>query len=124
MTTRRAGSPALLVALAAGFLAGSPARAADEMHVLVKNGKSRAVVIELHGQTKVWPGGDQLYLFEAGERKSFPIDCREGEKICYGAWLYGDDRVSWGVGPENDRDCDDCCFTCVDDSTHVLDLKP
>lgn len=119
MSGRRAA--ALLAAL---LVSAAPALAADEMHVLVKNGIGRAVVVELHGETGVWPGGDQLYMFDAGERKSFPIDCREGEKICYGAWLYGDDRVSWGVGPENDRDCADCCFTCVSSTIHVLELKP
>ncbi len=123
MSRARQGALAALIGV---VLAGAaaPALAADEMHVLVKNLIGRAIVVELHGETKVWPGDDQLYMFEKGERKNFPVDCTEGEKICYGAWLYGDDRVSWGVGPENDRDCTDCCFSCVDSTIHVLELKP
>lgn len=122
----RRSKPLLLAALAlpALLLAAAPSGAADEMHVMVMSKHDRAIVVELHGQTKTWPGGDQLYYFDKRERKNFPIDCTEGEKICYGAWLYGDDRVSWGVGPENDRTCEDCCFTCVDSTIHQLELKP
>ena len=57
-------SPLRAAFLAALVLAAAPALAADEMHVLVKNGMGRAIVVELHGETKVWPGGDQLYMFE------------------------------------------------------------
>jgi hypothetical protein len=124
VSARRAGLPFAALLAAILVAPAAPAGAADEMHVLVKNLVGRAIVVELHGETKVWPGGDQLYMFEKGERKSFPIDCTEDEKICYGAWLYGDDRVSWGVGPENDRDCEDCCFSCVDSTIHVLEMKP
>ena len=30
--------------------------------------------------------------------KSVPVACNAGEKICYGAWVAGDDRVTWASG--------------------------
>ncbi|MBA3448047.1 MAG: hypothetical protein H0T56_10650 [Pseudaminobacter sp.] len=107
------------------LLLAAPAHAA-EMSVFMKNAHARAVVVELRSQTRatVWPGDDQVYLLESGEKKSVPVVCEAGETICYAAWAYGDDRIFWGVGPDNSRRCDDCCFTCTAKGTGTIDLAP
>jgi hypothetical protein len=107
------------------LLLATPTHAA-EMAFFMKNQHSRAVAVELHSQSRAvrWPGGDQVYLLEKGERKSVPVICEPGETICYGAWIAGDDSVSWGVGPDNDRRCKDCCSICAGKTTARIDLMP
>ncbi len=113
---------ALCLILLALPLAG-PAAAGD-MTFFIKNGQPRAVVVEMHSRQsdKVWPGGDRIYQLDAGTRKSVVISCTEGETICYGAWVYGDDRQSFGAGPDRDRSCSDCCSICVDKTTTTIDF--
>ena len=115
----------IAISSAALLLAAAPAQA-DDMAFYMKNAHPRAVVVELHSQTRDhrWPGGDQVYLLEKGEKKSVPIACEAGETICYGAWLNGDDSVSFGVGPDNSRRCEDCCSICVAKATETIELKP
>ena len=92
---------ALLAALLLAALVPAAATA-DEMAFFMKNKASRAVAVELRSRDRdhVWPGDGEVYLLEKGEAKSVPIGCEAGENICYGAWLNGDDRMVWGVGPD------------------------
>lgn len=101
----------------------TPTHAAD-MAFFVKNQRSRAVAVELFSRDRktVWPGDDQVFLIEPGSQKSVPISCNQGERICYGAWVNGDDSISAGVGPDNDQLCDTCCFICVEKTTETIDL--
>jgi len=121
-TLNNAKSAGLSAAMSVLLLAG-PAHAAD-MAFFVKNLRSQGVAVELFSRDRdtVWPGGDKVFLVEPGTRKSIPITCNAGERICYGAWVNGNDAISAGVGPDNDRKCDDCCFTCVEKSTETIDL--
>lgn len=93
-----------------------PAALADSMSWFIKNDFSHGVAIELFGQDTGtrWPGDDKVYFLDQGERKTVPIACKAGENICYGAWVNGNDRVFWGVGPDNDRACETCCVVCVE----------
>ncbi|MDP3898708.1 MAG: hypothetical protein Q8Q62_18710, partial [Mesorhizobium sp.] len=70
----------------------------------------------------VWPGGDENYYLDDGETKEMSLECEEGESICYGAWIDGDDRQSFGAGPDRDRACSDCCSICVDKTTTTIDF--
>ncbi|MFH1795440.1 MAG: hypothetical protein ABIK36_08075 [Pseudomonadota bacterium] len=118
--------PTLLLLFALCALAGTalPALAQSGMTFYMKNETGRAMVLELHGREsgRVWPGDSQVYLLEHGERKSVLIDCHEGENICYGTWVYGNDRISYGVGPDGDRRCRDCCSVCVAKTTTTIDM--
>ncbi|TGQ26891.1 hypothetical protein, partial [Mesorhizobium sp. M4B.F.Ca.ET.214.01.1.1] len=111
-----------MVALAALVLANS-AEAAD-MAFCIKNLRKEGVAVELFSRDReiVWPGNDKVFLIRPGAKKSVPISCDNGEHICWGAWVNGDDSVTAGVGPDNDRACDTCCFICTDHSTETVDL--
>ncbi len=82
------------------------------------------VALELFSRDRdtVWPGGDKVFLIDPRARKSVPIACNQGERLCWGAWVNGNDRLSAGVGPDNDQPCDTCCFICVEHSTETIDL--
>jgi len=102
----------------------TPVHAAD-MNVYIKNQQDRGVAVELSSRDReaVWPGGDKVYFLDAREKKSVPISCEAGERICYGAWVNGDDRMSFGVGPDRDQPpCEYCCFLCVEKSTQVVSV--
>jgi hypothetical protein len=111
------------LAVAAGLLPAGFAHA-DDMGFVLENEHPRPVVLELRGKETVWPGNDKVYLLEAGEIKEVNISCEKGERICYGAWIRGNDSVTFGVGPDNDRTCRDCCYICVGHTMETIDLTP
>jgi hypothetical protein len=94
------------------MLLATPAMA-ETMSFFIANGLPHDVAVELYGDRRVWPGDDQVYLIGKGEKKSVPIECSPGERICYGAWKLGDDSVTFGAGPDKAYACDDCCYICV-----------
>lgn len=59
-----------------------------------------------------WPGGDSDYILQRGERIPYSLSCRTTEQICYGAWTESNQAIFWGIGPENDQGCENCCWTC------------
>ena len=114
----------LLVVLAGLVL--SPAAARADMQIYVRNGSGSAIAVEVFSQDRreVWPGGDQVWLFEAGQKKTVPVACEAGEHICYGAWVNGNDKMSWGVGPDGAYDCKGCCLVCADSGIETIDVPP
>ena len=113
------------VALALGVVATSAARATDETFT-IRNEHPNAMRVELYSQDRdhVWPGNNQDFYLDDGETKELPVACNEGESICYGAWVDGDESTYWGVGPGNKERCDDCCYTCDGGQTEEIDLVP
>ena len=92
----------------------------------MKNSHPNALRVELYSQDRdhVWPGGGEDYYLDDGEEKEMSLSCEEGEAICYGAWIDGDEATYWGVGPGNSQRCEDCCYTCGDGSTFTINLVP
>jgi hypothetical protein len=118
-----AGLAALLLAmLTTAFVPVSAF--ADDVTFSIRNSHPNAVEVELYSQDRdhVWPGGGEIYLFDDGETKEIPLACDAGEKICYGAWISGDKETYWGVGPNNEQTCSDCCYTCEGGKTETIDL--
>ena len=113
----------MIRALLAALLLTSPAFAAD-MSLYVRNQRPQGVAVELFSRDsdKVWPGNDKVFLIRPKANKSVPISCDNGERICWGAWVNGDDSVTAGVGPDNDQPCETCCFICTEHSTQTIDL--
>jgi len=114
-----------VIALVLAAYAAPAAHAAD-MHFYLKNRRHHSVAAVLFAQDrdKVWPDDNQAYLLDPGEKKSVPVSCFAGERICYGAWKVGDDSVLFGVGPDNDQPpCQYCCFLCVEKSTQDVSIS-
>ena len=72
-----------------------------------------AVQLEFQSQHRdvAWPGGGRAYDLDDSDEHTFELRCRTGEKICYAAWVKGGNGF-WGVGPDGDEGCDDCCRRC------------
>ena len=114
-----------LAALSLFMLVVPSAHAAD-ITFAIKNSHPNAMRVELYSQDRdyVWPGNDEVYLLDDGETKTMSLSCDEGESICYGAWVDGDEETYWGVGPGNKEKCEDCCYTCSGGETEEINLVP
>lgn len=119
---RRAATRALLSGFA--VLIGAQAASAGEVTFVMRNSHAYAVELELYSQDRnhVWPGNNQVYFLDDGETKQVPLSCREGETICYGAWVSGDKGTYWGVGPDDGETCEDCCYICTGGETEEIEL--
>ncbi|TPL81125.1 hypothetical protein FJ941_15945 [Mesorhizobium sp. B2-3-13] len=115
----------LAAAFSLAVLFVSTAQAGD-VTFAVKNSHPNAMRLELYSQDRdyVWPGDAKDFYLDDGETKQLPISCNEGESICYGAWVDGDEGTYWGVGPGNKEKCEDCCYTCSGGETEEIDLVP
>ena len=103
----------------------APAAHAGDVTFQIKNNHPNAMRVELYSQDRdyVWPGDGKDFYLDDGETRQLPISCNEGEKICYGAWVDGDEETYWGVGPNNKETCEDCCYTCSGGQTEEIDLE-
>lgn len=108
-----------------GLAALAPVSAAEKgMTMFLRNQQPHAVVLEFRGRQSraVWPGNGKVYLLDKEQRKSVTIGCTPGENVCYGAWANGNDRISFGVGPDDDSTCADCCRVCIEGTTETIDI--
>lgn len=57
----------------------------------MKSNHPNKVQVEFYSQNRnhAWPGGSKAYNLSDYEVHIFKLTCRSGEKICYGAWLSG-----------------------------------
>lgn len=113
------------VLVAVGLFAAPVAPvAAETMNFVMNNGHPYRVQVELYSQDRnhVWPGDNKAYVLDDDATKNIPINCRAGEQICYGAWVDGDTETYWGVGPNDQDTCEDCCFVCESGETEEIYL--
>lgn len=70
-----------------------------------------------------WPGGDEVYVLDDYDVHDFSLECRSGEKICYGAWPKGSRKKYWGAGLDGRESCENCCISCSGGETGVIVLS-
>lgn len=107
----------LYVALAVGisWLIASSAFAQDSsLTFQMKSNHPNKVQVEFYSQNRshAWPGGTKAYNLDDYDSHSFKLNCRSGERICYGAWVSGNQNKYWGVGLNDKRSCTSCCAQC------------
>lgn len=116
----RALAALLIALLCLPILVAGTARAeTGQMSVFMKNGIGVPAAVEVQAMTRAvrWPGDGQVWMIEPKTAKSAVITCEEGERLCWAAWVVGDDRQSFGIGADGSVDCRDCCFLCVKSTT-------
>ena len=59
-----------------------------------------------------WPGNGQAWDLNDYNNHTYTLNCRSGEKICFGAWVTGNASKFWGVGFGGKQGCASCCFVC------------
>lgn len=113
----------VIVAALAVLLAG--AAVADSLKWTVRSEHPNVVSLEFYSQdyNRSWPGDGEVYILDDYDTHSYNLECRSGEKICYGAWVRGDSDSYWGVGLNDASGCDDCCYTCGQGDTDLRILN-
>jgi hypothetical protein len=90
----------------------------------LKNTWKYTVHLNFHSRTRdaIWPGNNKAYVLDDSRVHKVRLSCQPREKICYGAWSAGNRNTYWGVGPDGDQGCENCCATCGATSISSHDL--
>lgn len=103
-----------------------PSSSAGSLTFEMRSSHPNVVSLEFYSTTRsglVWPGNGEVYLLEDSDVHNFKLSCRNGEQICYGAWVRNQSASYWGVGSGNENRCTSCCYTCSGGRTGVINLK-
>jgi hypothetical protein len=73
-----------------------------------------AVDVKMFSKSRknVWPSSTTVWTLKDYKVHSLKISCVAGEKICYGAFVRGNNKRYWGVGAAGTAACKNCCYTC------------
>lgn len=115
-------------AVAAGLCACFPLSVLAQDSTLtfkMKSNHPNKVQVEFYAQSRkhAWPGSTRAYNLDDSQFHTFTLNCRKGEKICYGAWVTGNQKRYWCVGLNDRYTCTGCCSTC-DGGTISFTLNP
>lgn len=115
-----------LAVLSTAAFAPVQAAKADELVWTFRSDHPNVVSLEFYSQTRshVWPGNGKVYILDDSEEHTYSLNCRTGEKICYGAWVRNRSSQYWGVGYNGEEGCTGCCYTCGGGATKVFVLNP
>ena len=116
-----AATVATLLAAAAPGVA-----AASDMEVWITSNDKHTVHVQLFAQSRnvIWPSPSDVWVIDDWDENRFEFSCREGEKICYGAWVAGTQGDEyWGAGFDGEDACESCCFRCEDNSYVQYELN-
>jgi hypothetical protein len=98
----------------------------NQIMFVVTSNHSNIVDLEFYanGRNAAWPGGNQVYSIKDSATHYYVLNCRRGEKICYGAGVRGRYSTYWGVGIGDKHGCTGCCYTCEGTSSKHIFLDP
>lgn len=92
----------------------------------IKNNHRNKVLIRFQSSsdsTRIWPSNGEVYYIADSQIHTYRIDCYQGEKICYGAWVSGSALNDyWGTGYNNKNSCTGCCYTCPAWNPSLIEL--
>jgi hypothetical protein len=60
----------------------------------------------------VFPSRSTVFILDNGKTGTFPLSCKKGDNICFGACASTDSSSIFGVGCDGSAICPDCCRTC------------
>ena len=112
----------LCVPLAAPSLLSTGASAQMTWRVQNELSESLAVVFFSQNRNHQWPEAGKVMVLDDKRTYRYTIACNPGELVCLGAWSKTSNRV-WGVGYNNRRKCEDCCYHCLTNITPKQVLK-
>jgi hypothetical protein len=97
---------------------------ADVFYFRMKSDYKYQVRVEFYSQDRkiVWPGHNEVYKLDDSAEHKFRVDCRTGERICYGAWDAANPRIHWGAGRDGKDSCTGCCFRCNGGESRLINL--
>src|SRR5262245_22264497 len=115
------------ILLAVGVLCALSIHArSDDFTFRIKSLYKFSAQVEYRSQTRnaAWPGDNKAWDLADDAIHEHTLNCRSGERICFGAWDKGSGRPQWGQGRDGKRNCSDCCWICKDGRrTPVITLR-
>jgi len=70
----------------------------------------------------VFPSRTTAFILDNGKTGTFPLSCKKGDKICYGACASTNSSLIFGDGCDGTAGCNDCCNTCDDVNVTPINL--
>ena len=115
--------------LAFGLVAASPGTGWAEDATLrwsFRSNHPNRVQLEFYSQHRdaAWPGNGRAFVLDDYGVHTFNLNCWQGEKICYGAWVDGNASTYWGVGLDDSEGCYNCCVVCRNGNAGTQNLNP
>lgn len=114
-----------LAAVAAFTVLAAASASAESLTFKVRSYHQNQVDIAFYSQNRnySWPGGTKVWVIKDFKVHDYKLDCANGEKICYGAWVRGSSNLYWGTGQGGKQRCTSCCFVCNGGTTPVMNLN-
>lgn len=98
----------------------------DDFTFRIKSLYKFSAQVEYRSQARnaAWPGDNAAWDLADDAIHEHKLNCRSGEKICFGAWDKGSGQPQWGRGRDGNRDCGNCCWICENGRrTPVITLR-
>ncbi len=72
--------------------------ASDQAMFIVRSLHPNIIDLEFYADARkhAWPGGNQVYTVKDSHWHTYILNCRRGEKICYGVGVRGSYNKYWG----------------------------
>ena len=104
---------------------GSGTANAESLTFRIQSKYQYKVQIEFYSQARnaAWPGDNEAYNLNDSGVHEYNLSCQAGEKICYGAWVSGNQNTFWGAGLHARQSCASCCYTCDGSETPIIVLN-
>jgi len=98
----------------------------DQIMFIVKSRHPNIVDLEFYSDDRrvAWPGDNKVYTLKDSHWHTYVLNCRRGEKICYGAGVRGKYDSYWGVGINRRARCEECCYRCDGVRSKLITLNP
>jgi hypothetical protein len=58
----------------------------------------------------VWEDGSSPYFVARGQARTFYLDVKPGQQVCYGARPERGKKRYWGIGVSGKDSCQSCCY--------------
>lgn len=117
----------VLLGVVAGFafLASGLGASAESFTWHFRSEHPNTISLEFYSQDRdhVWPGNNEVYVIDDDSVHHYTLECRRGEKICYGAWVRNRSQSYWGAGYDGVEACESCCYVCDGGETNTLVLE-
>jgi hypothetical protein len=103
-----------LLALSATLVGSLEAAQRRHLKFQFINRSGYVVSLKLYSQLRngwQWPNGQEHWYMDDTKLSIYDIDCVQGERISWGAWIEGTTKY-WGSGKDDEQACDDCVYVC------------